>query len=257
MPHPSAIFFDFDDTLHDFGGAYRAAFASLVHTVLEDAPPATTSLLRNTVAEVQARSAHAWDRIWERFMIGELTEEGLWSGRMRAVMDAIGVPLDDGVAQKARNRYLEAMEEAIHLYPDVHPALRGLRALPNRPVLAVLTNGPATTQAQRLQRLGLDQQFDFVLISGAIGVGKPDPRFFAEALARSRVSPDRAVMIGDNPVADIGGAKASGLRAVWVNRNGTPWPDRTVEPDAVAHNLLDAVAAAQCLLRKGEIPQGR
>ncbi len=256
MPNHSAIFFDFDDTLHDFRSAYQAAFSSLVHTVLEYAP-VTSSPLRTTVAEVQARSAHAWDRIWERFMVGELTEEGLWSGRISAVMDAIGLPLDDSVAQKARKRYLEAMEEAIRLYPDVHPALEGLRGLPNRPVLAVLTNGPATTQAQRLQRLGLYEQFDFILISGAIGVGKPDPRFFAEALTRGGVPPDRAVMIGDNPLADIGGAKGSGLRAVWMNRNDAPWPDRTIKPDAVVHNLLDAVAAAQRFLWEDEIPQGR
>jgi putative hydrolase of the HAD superfamily len=56
---------------------------------------------------------------------------------------------------------------------------------------------------------------DVVLISESIGIRKPDPRIFAEALAQMGVSPASAMYVGDNPEADVVGARRSGLLAIW------------------------------------------
>ena len=42
-------------------------------------------------------------------------------------------------------------------------------------------------------------------------------------------------MIGDNPVRDVAGAQAAGLRAVWVDRDGGD--DHGVRPEARVTDL--------------------
>ena len=42
--------------------------------------------------------------------------------------------------------------------------------------------------------------------------------------------------VGDDPVRDVAGAAALGLRTVWMNPLGHPWPHRT-PPDAEIRSL--------------------
>ncbi|EQD79049.1 Haloacid dehalogenase-like hydrolase domain protein, partial [mine drainage metagenome] len=88
---------------------------------------------------------------------------------------------------------------------------------------------------------GLSQYFPIQIISEEVGHAKPDEAFFRIALGRTGVEPSDAVMIGDDPHADIGGAKAAGIRTVWLNRANAAWPAKTpVEPDAQARDLTEA-----------------
>ena len=54
-------------------------------------------------------------------------------------------------------------------------------------------------------------------------MAKPDPRIFAIALERLGCAAADAVMIGDSWPADIEGARAAGVRAIWFNRSGQRW----------------------------------
>ena len=64
---------------------------------------------------------------------------------------------------------------------------------------------------EQLEKAGLDSYLSAVVSSAETGAEKPDPRVFAEALARLGVQPERAVHIGDDE-ADQAGALAAGLR---------------------------------------------
>ena len=81
--------------------------------------------------------------------------------------------------------------------------------------LGLITNGRRSIQGKKVDGLGIRRFLDVVLISESIGVRKPDPRIFAEALAQMGIAPAFAVYVGDNPEVDIVGAKRSGLLAVW------------------------------------------
>jgi putative hydrolase of the HAD superfamily len=70
-------------------------------------------------------------------------------------------------------------------------------------------------QGRKVDGLGIRHFLDAVVISESIGIRKPDPGIFAEALAQMGVSPASAVYVGDNPDVDIVGAKRIGLLAVW------------------------------------------
>jgi putative hydrolase of the HAD superfamily len=82
--------------------------------------------------------------------------------------------------------------------------------------LALVTNGAACLQREKLTASGLAEHFDAVVVSGDLGAGKPEPSVFLHAL--SLLGARDGVMIGDSLARDVDGALATGLRAVWVNR---------------------------------------
>lgn len=115
----------------------------------------------------------------------------------------------------------------------MHPTLEHLA---NHYMLGVLTNGNAD-----VRRLGLADYFQFTLCAEELGVGKPDPRPFQEALMRADVAAEHAVHIGDHPDDDIGGAQRAGVRAIWFNPAGKPW-EQDVRPDAEVRSLAELPA---------------
>ncbi|MBI1354091.1 MAG: TIGR01458 family HAD-type hydrolase [Acidobacteria bacterium] len=82
----------------------------------------------------------------------------------------------------------------------------------------------------------------------AITLGKPSRTFFEVAAARLGLAPHELLMIGDDVLADVGGAQAAGLRGALV-RTGKFRPEDlegAVRPDAV----IDSVAELPSLLRE-------
>jgi putative hydrolase of the HAD superfamily len=109
--------------------------------------------------------------------------------------------------------------------------------------IAVVTNGETRAQATKVASAGLGQLIDACCISEAEGFWKPAPEIFRLAAERCGETLDRAWMIGDNAVADIGGAAALGIRTVWL-RLGRTWPgDLAHRPTLQADDLPDAVEA--------------
>ena len=98
-------------------------------------------------------------------------------------------------------------------FPKAHQTLASLRDSGIK--LGLVTNGPITSQQPKIDGLGIASYFGTVLISGAEGVSKPDPEIFRRAVSRLGVTAEETVMVGDNPVADIGGAKSFGMKAIW------------------------------------------
>ncbi len=66
-------------------------------------------------------------------------------------------------------------------------------------------------------RLGIGRFFRVRVFSDEVGVRKPEPDIFEAALAGLGLPPERVVHVGDDVDADIAGAKALGMRAVWFN----------------------------------------
>jgi putative hydrolase of the HAD superfamily len=130
------------------------------------------------------------------------------------------LPLDD---------VLEALLAAIRFrpYPEVPGTLARLRADGAR--LAVVSNWDVSLH-DVLERTGLRRLVDAVVISAELGVAKPDPAIFRLALERLGADADGALHVGDSLEADVAGARAAGLEAVLVVRNGAVAPDgvRTV-----------------------------
>jgi HAD superfamily hydrolase (TIGR01509 family) len=63
---------------------------------------------------------------------------------------------------------------------------------------------------------GLSPLLDVILDSAVVGLRKPDPRFFQEALARMGVAAQAGVMVGDSFDRDVRPARALGMRTLWL-----------------------------------------
>jgi len=113
--------------------------------------------------------------------------------------------------------------QLVDLYEDVLPALSQLKSTFK---LIALTNGNAD-----IAKVGLAEYFDFQISAADVSAAKPHPAMFVEAMHRSRVSPRQTLHIGDHAVHDIAGARNAGIRSVWLNRGGGPWPEQDFSAD--------------------------
>lgn len=134
-------------------------------------------------------------------------------------------------------------------------AAQVLSALADDYVIGVATNtddsGAELVEAA-LRRVGLAEHVAQVFSSRDIGARKPEPAFYAAVLRglgamrgdATPLRPDRAVMIGDNYVNDVAGAKRAGLRTIWFNQDDRqPLGESASDHDAVIESLEELPAA--------------
>ncbi|MBF2002930.1 MAG: HAD family hydrolase [Synechococcales cyanobacterium C42_A2020_086] len=108
-----------------------------------------------------------------------------------------------------------ATAEPWFLYSDVLQALEYWRSQGIE--LGVVSNFD-TRLYPVLSALGLADFFRSVTISTEVGAAKPSPQVFRAALAKHQCSAEEAWHIGDSVREDYQGAKAAGLRAIWIKR---------------------------------------
>ena len=102
------------------------------------------------------------------------------------------------------------------IYPDVFPALKYWQS--QGISLGVLSNFD-TRLYSVLSDLELAAFFTSVTISTEVGAAKPHPKIFHKALAKQGCPPEKAWHIGDSFKEDYEGAKALGIRAIWIKRS--------------------------------------
>ena len=71
----------------------------------------------------------------------------------------------------------------------------------------------AITQRRRMKDAGILDFFETTVFSNEVGWRKPDRRIFSVAIEKLNATPGRIIHVGDNPYADIWGAKQMGMRA--------------------------------------------
>ena len=64
----------------------------------------------------------------------------------------------------------------------------------------------------------IQDYFKTILVSGELGIRKPDARIFQLACEGLQVQPKDCLMIGDNLSADIEGAKSIGMQTAWMGK---------------------------------------
>ncbi len=108
--------------------------------------------------------------------------------------------------------------------------------------VAIVTNGSSQSQHAKIDALGLRDLVDAIVVSGDLGIEKPDAKMF-EAAARATGAPlTNAWMIGDSPHHDIYGADLLGVQTAWLRR-GRQWTESeyypTVQVDSLRQLLPD------------------
>jgi len=82
--------------------------------------------------------------------------------------------------------------------------------------LGLVSNGKSPFQENNFHALGFGSYFDCIIVSEAVGLRKPDKAIFQLACDELGAELDSSLFIGDNPVADIQGAKQAGMYTAFV-----------------------------------------
>ena len=102
-------------------------------------------------------------------------------------------------------------------YPDAMPALERLR---DRGAKLVCVSNWDCSLPDVLARCGLDGALDGVVVSATAGARKPAAEIFDRALEIAGCEPEEAVHVGDTAEEDVDGARAAGIRALYLDRDG-------------------------------------
>ncbi len=123
--------------------------------------------------------------------------------------------------------FREQSREYIRAYSGIPELLDELRG--GGAGVYLLTNAQRAFTWDELKLIGILNKFDGIVISSDEECCKPDPEFFGTILSRYDLRPDESVMVGNDPVADIGGARAVGLDTLYIHTNLSPQIDKMPE----------------------------
>lgn len=248
-----AVIFDLDDTLiveERFARASLRATAALApgldpaaaeETVLRCARVLWRSSPHNPLC--RALGIASWEALWSDFSGCHLSLDGVrhWAPAYRReawsnALAELGID-HPALARAMADAYVEHQRAG---HPLVEGAATALEAAGAGGRVGLLTNGPTDIQRLKLEQSGLSPFFDAVVISGEVGVGKPDPGSFNSVLQSLGTTPEKAVMVGDNWARDIEGALAVGMSGVWI-ADGRP-PPRELPGVRVVESVSEALA---------------
>jgi putative hydrolase of the HAD superfamily len=168
---------------------------------------------------------------------------------LRNASQAVGLPVDDVLHDKAIVRYLEHWAPSTDARHDARHVLHALRERGLRTGLLSNTHWPREVHEQWLERDGLLHLLDARIYTSDLEHVKPHPEAFGALLDAVGVEPTHAVFVGDRLHDDVGGAAALGMRTVWVRNDAVPKAD--VEPDAVVDELAELVAVVDAWGQRG------
>ncbi|MCI4351370.1 MAG: HAD family hydrolase [Thermoplasmata archaeon] len=205
-----AVFLDFGGTLvSDWGGVYpvfEAAFRSLGRTI------------DRATFDRAERAVEAEIGRFEDVYLGR--PPGFADEYHGRILDRIDCGIPTSRIIDALNRETSS-PESHRPFPETIEVLGTLR---RRGLPLHLVSNNTEHLFETLRRLGWGEWFESVTYSQEAGAAKPDPRIFGLALDRAGRAPGEAVHVGDRWDADILGARAAGIPAVWVERSGQEPP---------------------------------
>jgi len=219
----STVVFDADETLIDLRPAVRGGLAAVLDEMRRLSPAAATV----TLADLES-DWHAVFPAMRAEPVTEIRRAALARSLSRAGLEA---------SLEAIAELFFARRFALTRPYDEVPAV--LAAL--RPSYAV---GFATNGNSHASVCG---PFDFEVYAHADGLPKkPAPAFYAAVLSAAGRAPGSVVHVGDSWEHDVVGARAAGLRAIWLNRTGAPLPAAGIA-DAEIRTLTDLPATLHAL----------
>ena len=210
MPNYSTVFFDLDHTLWDYETNARETLLELYqHYHLQERGIDAFTRFHETFREVNAQLWHLYDH-------GKITSEVIREERFKKILQPFGIT-DDDLNRKLSEDYLAESPKKGNLMPH---AIETLEYLAGRYALTVITNGFEDVQRVKITASGIGSYFDHIITSQRAGHKKPAPEIFHFALALHEATADNTVMIGDNMLTDIAGAKNASIDTVVFNPDG-------------------------------------
>lgn len=232
-PLPKALLLDLDDTILDDSGNVDRSWREACLACRSELAPVTPEQVLEAIERIR-------DWYWadpERHRIGRHDLDAARREIVELAVAELGVASLTVAAQIAKD-YSTRREAGLSLHPGAVETIRWFRSRGCR--LALLTNGSAAAQRHKINRFGLAELFDVVLIEGELGFGKPDPRVYQQALLALSIAATESWMVGDNLEWDVAAPQALGVQGIWVDVRGAGVPSTaTTRPDRIIRTLSD------------------
>lgn len=131
-----------------------------------------------------------------------------------------GVEPDEALSVHTGQFFRVLSTEYVRLYEGVAELLQALKDQGKKVYL--LSNAQRIFTEYEMHTLDIAKYFDDIFISSVCGVKKPDERFYQMLLDKHQLDPKESIMIGNDAVSDIAGAKAVGLSTLYIHSNISP-----------------------------------
>ena len=246
--HTTGVFFDLFGTLLIYGDM-KAAWRDWLAT-----------FYRCLTRYGLALSPEAFARQCDRFM--EQEEPAAWvqgltvfERRIHTLCMGLDLSVPPEALSDIANTIIRAWQDHITLDTECYAVLQ---ALNSHKTLALISNFDHPPHVYRLlSELGLEAFFETVIVSGDVGVKKPDPQIFQGALDRTGLQPEQVVYVGDTD-EDVQGAHAAAIRPILIRREAAEEEppcldfqvDSTLQP---APSLRSIQAAAGTITRLSDL----
>ncbi len=201
------IFFDLDHTIWDFDRNANETLKELYDRY------ELQSLGLNSAAEFIDRYTENNHRLWQQYHLGEISKEKLRAERFKNTFLQLGVK-PELVPHQFEDDYVRISPTKTNLFEGAATVLAYLQ---QKYQLHIISNGFKETTLTKMERSGLNPYFTNVIISEDVGINKPNSKIFNYALTKASATKEESVMIGDSLEADIRGAQAFGMKAIFFN----------------------------------------
>jgi YjjG family noncanonical pyrimidine nucleotidase len=216
------VFFDLDHTLWDYEANSRETLAEL-YTAYDLHSKGVFNL---DTFQQQFREVNT--QLWDLFDRGIITSEVIRKERFKRILSYFHA-YEEKLSQDLSVDYLYSCPKKANLIPH---AVDVLEYLAGHYTMTVVTNGFEEIQNVKLTAGNLHRFFDHVITSQKAGCRKPSREIFEYAMNANSIKCCDAIMIGDNLITDIGGARGASIDTVFFN------PEKISHTSEVSHEIF-------------------
>ena len=197
------LFLDLDHTLWDYDTNARNTLTEIYNQLNLSRFTFTAETFIQEFFEVN-------EQHWKAYNLGTINTSQLRNGRFQVVLKNLGHE-NGTLAFQIRDLFQKLGPQKSLLMSGT---LEMLSWAKNTFEIHILTNGFEDSQHTKIKVSGIKPFIESVWTSERVGYKKPHPQFFKTVLNNLEIEPEMAVMVGDNPLADIHGAQSCGINAV-------------------------------------------
>lgn len=218
----STIFFDLDHTLWDYDASARETLHELYTEY---------NLLDRGIHRFEDFHQHFKTvnrELWYLYDHGKIDSEAIRKERFKQILERLDA-YEEVLSGNLSEDYLNSCPRKGYLMPG---ALEALQHLVKRYSLTVITNGFEDIQRIKMEASNITSFFDHIITSQKAGFKKPAKEIFQFALGENRIRSNQAVMIGDNLLTDIAGARNAAIDTIFFN------PEKVEHSVTVKHEIV-------------------
>jgi putative hydrolase of the HAD superfamily len=117
------------------------------------------------------------------------------------------------------------------LFADTYMVLKSLHNLYKIGLICDSGMSPGRVMREVLAGYDILKYFGATVFSDEVGFTKPHPSVYRSALRQLGADAHRSMHVGDLLSTDVMGARAVGMKTIWINRKKVQNRDRTIVPD--------------------------